>query len=404
MKTRILTTVAVLVLIGGLVAVGALWRAGRRQPPAEVGGIAEAGETGRGAASGTASEPIVHLSDEQMKQFDVQTGVAGPGRIRVELVLPGEVALNADRVAHVVPRVTGVVREVRMNLGDTVRGGEVMAILESRELADATAAVLAARERVVLARSNFTREEQLWQKKISPEQDYIQARNSLAEASIEQRTAEQKLRALGFSDEYIAQLPSRSDRDVIIYQIAAPFAGTVIEKHINLGEVLKDDTAAFVLADLSSVWVNLDVQQKDLPLVRVGQMAEIGAGSGAPEVRGRVSFVEPIAYETNRTTHARVVIANSDGRWRPGLFVTGRLAIDDLEVPVLVSNDALLMVGGKMCVFVQVPDGFRLRPVSPGRNDGTHTEISGGLAPGEVYVTKGAITLKSELEKPETEP
>lgn len=401
MKTRILTTVSVLVLIGGLAAVGALWRAGRRQPAAEAGGNTEAGGSGRAAA---ASEPTVHLSEDQMKQFDVQTGVAGPGRIRVELVLPGEVALNADRVAHIVPRVSGVVKEVRNNLGDTVRSGEVMAVLESRELADAAAAVLAARERVVLGRSNFEREEQLWKKKISPEQDYIQARNSLAEASIEQRTAEQKLRALGFSDEYIAQLPSRSDREAIIYQIAAPFAGTVIEKHINLGEVLKDDTAAFVLADLSSVWVNLDVHQKDLPLVQVGQMAEIGAGSGAPEVRGRVSFIEPIAYETNRTTHARVVIANSNGRWRPGLFVTGRVALNDVEVPVLVSNEALLMVGGKMCVFVREQDGFRLRPVTSGRNDGTRTEISGGLTPGEIYVTRGAITLKSELEKPEAEP
>jgi membrane fusion protein, heavy metal efflux system len=349
------------------------------------------------------SEDMLRFTDSQIKEFGITTESAAAGTLRIDVVLPGEVVLNADRVAHVVPRVSGVVREVRKNLGDSVRRGEVMAVMESRELADSTAALLAARQRVSLAQSSYEREDQAWRKKVSPEQDYIEAKNKLAEANIELHTAEQKLRALGFSNEYIAQLPGRKDDGTILYQIAAPFKGTVIEKHINIGEVLKDDSPAFLVADLSVVWVNLDVQQKDLPLVRVGQTASIGTGNEASNIVGHIQFLDPIATETNRTIHARIVVPNEDGRLRPGLFVTGRILAQSIRVPMLIPNDALVMVDGKMCLFVKFRDAFRSQPVTAGRTDGRYTEILQGLSPGQRYVAKGAFTLKSEMEKPEAE-
>ncbi len=348
-------------------------------------------------------EGIVTLTSAQVKEFGVETGVAGPGRLRVEIVLPGEVTLNADRVGHVIPRVQGVVREVRKNLGDNVRRGEVMAVLESRELADSTAALLAARERLNLAQSNFAREEQLWRKKISSEQDFIQAKIVLAESGIALHNAEQKLRALGFSDDYIARLSNRPETAAIFYEMIAPFDATIIEKHVSLGEVLREDSNAFVIADLSTVWANLDVNQMDLALIQTGQIARIGAGNMAATVEGRISFLEPIAQETNRTIHARVVIPNATGIWRPGLFVTGRIAVDDIRIPVLVPNEALILVGGKTSLFLKEGDKFRIQAVSTGRTDGTSTEITRGLAAGQAYVTKGAFTLKSELGKPEAE-
>jgi cobalt-zinc-cadmium efflux system membrane fusion protein len=402
MTRKRIGSIAMLMVVAGIIIAAIIFReriAG--------GGLAAPGDRepaapqGTNTAAGAAS--VVHLSELQIKQFGVETGVAGPGRLRLEVVLPGEVTLNADRVAHVVPRVTGVVREVRKNLGDNVLRGEIMAVLESRELADGTAAYLAARERLNLAQTNFAREEQLWQKKISPEQDYIQAKNAVAECGIELRNAEQKLRALGFSDDYIIRLPDRPEKAAIIYEMAAPFDATIIEKHISLGEVLKEESAAFVIADLSSVWVNLDVHQKDLPLIQLGQTAAVGIGNSGPTVEGRISFLEPMAEETNRTIHARVVLPNTGGRWRPGLFVTGRIAVDDVKVPILVPNEALIMIGGKNCLFLKDEDKFRLQPITAGRTNGTSTEILQGLGAGQIYVIRGAFTLKSELGKPEEE-
>jgi cobalt-zinc-cadmium efflux system membrane fusion protein len=404
MKKGHMALIVVLLMIAGIGAAAVLlWHAsvGRRLVPSPDGSPAASRVQDPEAAAGIGG--IVHLSAAQIRQFGVETAVAGPGRLRMEVVLPGEVALNADRVAHVVPRISGVVSEVRKNLGDAVRRGEILAVLESRELADGVAALLAAQQRLTLAEANFAREEQLWRKKISPEQDYILAKNEVAERRIELRTAEQRLRALGFSDNDIANFLERPDQAAIRHEMKAPFDGTIIEKHISLGEMLSEESVAFVLADLSTVWVKLNVHQKDLPRIRVGQAAAIGVGSMAPGAMGRISFLEPLAEETNRTIRARIVLPNDDGRWRPGLFVTGRIMVEDVNAAVLAPNTALVMFEGKSCVFVKEGDGFRLQSIQAGRTDGTITEILQGLEAGMTYVAKGAFTLKSELGKPEEE-
>ena len=207
-------------------------------------------------------EKIVRLNEAEMNEFGIKISTAGSGKIKVQLSFPGEVVTNADRLVHVVPRVPGIVLDVRKNLGDYVQAGEVIAILESRELADAKAAFLAAMEREKLTRTNFIREETLWKKKISAEQDYLEAKRALADAVIELRSSEQKLHVLGFSDTYLSKLTDQPEVEYTKYVMTAPASGTIIQKHITRGEVLKDDTEAFVVADLSTVWVNKHLPER----------------------------------------------------------------------------------------------------------------------------------------------
>lgn len=342
---------------------------------------------------------VVRLDEAEMKEFGIEVGTAESGNLQMHVSLPGEVAINADRRAHMVPRVPGIVRQVRKNLGDYVHTSEVMAVLESRELADLKSAYLAAKERVALTEANFRREEDLWKKKISAEKDYLEAKQALAEARIELRSAEQKLHAIGFSEKYLAQLSGHPDIAFTRYQLVAPFSGTVIEKHIVLGEVLKDDTEAYVVADLSTVWVNLNVYQKDLPFVRKGQPVIISAGHGIPDAQGEISYVGPLVGEQTRTALARVVLPNPEGHWRPGLFVTGKITVENLEVPLLVPKTALQTVEDKLSVFIKTEGGFKPQPVTVGRTNETHVEITSGLTPGQEYVMNGAFTLKAQLSK-----
>lgn len=345
----------------------------------------------------------VSLTAEQMLNFGVQTRPAGAGRLTITLSIPGEIVMNADRVAHVVPRVSGIVKEVRKNIGDPVRQGEVVAVLESREMADAVSSFMAARQRASLAESTLKREEQLWLKKISAEQDYLNAKGDQVEAAIELSTSEQKLHAIGFSQAQVDSLPEQSDPPSTSYEMRAPFDATIIEKHIALGEVLKDDSDAFTIADLSSVWVNLDVQQKDLPGIRRGQAVILTDGPGVPEIRAAISYIEPTVIQESRTVHARVVIPNVNGKWRPGTYVSGKVAIEERTAPVLVPNEAILLIEGKPSVFVRTDRGFAPRQVQTGQTDGLLTEILAGLQPGQIYVSAGAFTLKSEMNKPEAE-
>ncbi|MBW1788659.1 MAG: efflux RND transporter periplasmic adaptor subunit, partial [Deltaproteobacteria bacterium] len=280
-----------------------------------------------------------------------------------------------------------------------VKAGEVMAVTDSRELADAKGGYLAARERLALANSKFKREEGLWKKKISSEQEYLDARQAMVETRIEIRSAEQKLHALGFSERYVRNLPNQPDVELTRYKILAPIDGTVIAKHITLGEALKEDAEIFVVADLSSVWADLRVYQKDLAKIRKGQKAVITVQNYPEGIRGEIFYVGPLVGESTRTGLARVELPNPEGRLRPGSFITAKVAVDIVKDSLIVPKSALLNVHGETSVFVQTDEGFEPRPVQLGKANETDVEITGGLDFGDQYVAKGGFTLKAQLSK-----
>ena len=340
---------------------------------------------------------IIELSKEQIKEICIELGTATGGKIDVYVNLPGEVAVNADRMAHIFPLVSGVVGEVKKKLGDAVKAGEVMAVIRSRDLADAKAGYLAAIERYDFAKTIFEREEKLWKEKISSEQDYLGAKKGFAEAKIEMRSFEQKLHALGFSEEYLEKLPLEQESQLTKFEITAPFDGTVIDKHITLGEVVSDAADVFVVADLSSVWVDLHVYPKDLMKIRKGQKVVISAGQMMPDAEGVISYVGPVVGAESRTALARVVLPNTTGIFRPGLFVTAKVAVDDVEADVIVRKSAVQTFGGKKCVFIKDEHGFEPSFVNLGQSNTGFVQVTSGLDPGQQYVTKGAFELKATI-------
>jgi len=265
---------------------------------------------------------VVRLSAAQRQQLGIEVAVAQAGTLETRLTLPGNITLNTERVVRIVPRIPGVVQEARKRVGDQVRAGEVLAVIDSQELSDAKAGYLAAGERLALAESTFAREKSLWEKKISAEQDYLAAKQALTEARIELQAAKHKLQGLGLSEASLKQPSARPDVSLTRYEILSPLAGTVIEKHITAGELLKDDTEAFVVADLSTVWVTLHVPPTALPLVQKGQRVLISAGPAMPEAEGKINYVAPVLLEETRTAVTRVELP------QPGRALATRLVCD----------------------------------------------------------------------------
>ncbi len=344
-------------------------------------------------------EKLVHLDAGELEEFGIAVRVAGAGSLHAYVESPGEIGVNADRLAHIVPRVRGVVQDVKKTLGDQVRAGELMAVLQSRELADAKATFLAARGRLELAEANYDREEGLWKKNISTEREYLEAKQVVAEAHISLHAAEQKLYAFGFSAEYVEALPRDPKEGLTRYQIVSPFGGTVIEKHITLGEMLEADTQAFIVADLSSVWVNLNIYQKDMGRIHKGQSVIIAAGHDQLESVGEISYVGAMVGEQTRTALARVVIGNEAGAWRPGMFVSARIAVESFDVTLRIERSALQTIDGETSVFVREGGAFEARPVTVGRSDQESVEVISGIKAGEEYVAEGGFTLKAQLAK-----
>lgn len=336
-------------------------------------------------------EGKIELSDAQVRGAGIRIDTAAPARIRGALQLAGEIRFNEDRTAHVVPRLAGIVESVTADLGQQVRKGQVLAVIASTAVSEMRSELLAAQRRQTLAQLTYDREKKLWQDKISAEQDYLQAQQAQREAEIATQNARQKLAAIGATAGTAGAL-SR-------YELRAPFDGAIVEKHIALGEAVKEDSNVFMISDLSSVWAEMIVPARDLGIVRVGERATVKATSMGSVSTGKVSYVGSLLGEQTRTAKARVTLANPKLAWRPGLFVNVELTSDERNAPVAVLADAIQTVNDNPTVFVKVDGGFVGQVVTTGSSDGKYTEILTGLRPGTAYAASGSFVIKAEQGK-----
>lgn len=255
---------------------------------------------------------------EDFARFGVTLATAGPADVDAGVELPGEIRPNADRLAHVAARFPGIARAVRARVGDAVRAGDVLAVVESESLAT--------------------------------------------------------------------------------YEVRAAFDGTVIDRHVAPGEAVTRERPLFVVADLSTVWVDVSVYQPALAAVRVGQPVTFTSDGGALAATGSVSYVSPVVDQATRTARARVVLPNDDGRWRPGTFVTATV-LEPTPVAVAVPRRALQRHEGREVVFVVDGERFVARPVVVGRTGRTVAEITSGVEAGERVADDRSFLVKAELGK-----
>lgn len=339
----------------------------------------------------TNEEGKIELTDAQVKASGVTLQTAGAARIKSTLQMPGEIRFNEDRTAHVVPRVAGVVEAVHANLGQLVKKGAILAVISSTTLSGQRSELLASQKRLDFARTTYAREKQLWEEKISAQQDYLKAQQDLREAEIALQNVQQQLKALGAN--------SSASGGLNRFELRAPFDGMVVEKHITLGESAKEDVNVFTLSDLSTVWAEIVVPAKDLDKVRMGGETVVRSTTSDSKAAGKVAYVGALIGEQTRSAKARVVLQNPNMAWRPGLFVNVELTASEAEVPVAVAAEAIQSVNDKPVVFMRVAGGFVAQPVTLGRTDGKFVEIVKGLKSGVPYAAAGSFVIKAELGK-----
>ena len=344
-------------------------------------------------------EGKVQLGPDQVTSAGIVIATAGPRTMRTTIALPGEVTADATRVARVVPRLQGVVTEAFKKAGDRVRRGELMALVNSRELAGAKSAYLGATQQVAFARVAAEREEALWKKKISAERDFLEATRVLDEALLKQRLSAQELQVLGVAADAIATLAAAPVDSLARHEVRAPLDGTVTERNVTVGESVAADTPIFTVTDLSTVWVELSVPAKDLGAVRQGQNGLVVSTDLGIEATGRIDFIGQLVGEATRAATARLTLTNSAGSWRPGLFVTVTLVREETTVPIAVSADAIQRFRDWQVVFVKFGDWFEARPLELGRTDGPWVEVVNGLTAGDHYAAANSFAVKAEIGK-----
>ncbi|MGX0891323.1 cobalt-zinc-cadmium efflux system membrane fusion protein [Pseudomonas sp. ADAK2 TE3594] len=394
MEKKLIIVAAATLALG--IGIGSMWpgNASIDAHADEAAEHADHAEEGAAADAEHAEEGRLELSTEQIAAAGIQLTEARAQNISLGLPFPGEVRFDEDRTAHVVPRVPGVVESVSVNLGQSVKKGQLLAVIASQQISDQRSEQAAAQRRLTLARTTYEREKKLWQDKISAEQDFLQARQALEEAEIALANARQKISVL--SGSVVATGGNR-------YELRAPFDGVVVEKHLTPGEVVDETTNAFTLSDLSRVWVTFGVSPKDLTKVQVGKPVTVSAPELNSEVAGTVAYVGSLLGEQTRTATVRVTLANPKGAWRPGLFVTALVATDSRQAKVAVPETAIQTVEDKPTVFVRTDDGFKAQPVELGSRAAGLVEVTQGLESGVQVAAAGSFVLKSELGKASAE-
>jgi cobalt-zinc-cadmium efflux system membrane fusion protein len=192
----------------------------------------------------------------------------------------------------------------------------------------------------------------------------------------------------------------QSNSSLTEYNITAPMAGRIVARSGMVGAAVDNGSVLYTLADLSSVWVDFAIYPQHVGVIKRGQPVTVVAATQPDLVaEGSVSYVGPLLEEDTRVSHGRIVLPNTDGRWQPGLYVNVIAIVDHAEVAVSVPDDAIIRSKFGPSVFLAKGTAFEVQPVTPGRTDGTRTEIIEGLEAGSVVVVRNAYLLKAELGK-----
>jgi len=365
-------------------------------------GEAHAGEEHAGHEEG-----FVALSAEKLQQVEIATAEVTERRLSAALETTGEVGYEEDRIAHVAPRVSGRVQRVPARLGDEVRRGDLLAVLDSVELGQAKAEYLAARTRAELAEQNYERERRLHADRITSERDMLEARAAHLEAASMRDAARETLRLYGLSLDRLDDLASGDPRASLL-EVRSPLAGRVVEKHATLGELATPQESLFTIADLGDVWIWIDVYERDLAQVHRGDDVEVVVEPFPGRTfSGEVSYLSPEVSAETRSIRARIDVENAERLLRPGMFASVRLVdphTQDAAPTLVVPEAAVVRRGEETLVFSPAGEGeggdgrrFAVREVRLGRQEGSWLEVLSGLAAGDEVVVAGTFFLESEL-------
>ncbi len=289
--------------------------------------------------------------------------------------------------------------------------------------------LLTAYSNLQLAKRTRDREEDLFRRKVNSEAELLAARNAFDSASAEYSSVretvefahsarlldvkralrsseanlqnrERRLHLLGVPESDVDGLGKEPDDRIAWYSLRSPIDGIVVEKHCVLGESVETSTRVFVVTDMTRVQLRFQIPPADLARVRMGQKVRVRVDGLEASGEGRVDYLGHVAEERTRMAEGRVFLPNPDGQWRPGLFGSVRIVLEEEEVKAALPVEAVFRHEGREVVFIEEEKRtYEPRPVRIGRRDSATVEILEGVKPGDKVVVKNAFVLKAELGK-----
>ncbi len=339
-------------------------------------------------------EAELTLSAEEIQAAGIKTAPLQEQDVGEQIAVTATIGANQDRYASIAPRVSGKVARVLVSQGDRVKRGQTLALIDSIEAGEAQSTYAQAVTESALANAAALRADKLFADQIIPQKDHLRARADADKAKAVLRAASERRHALGIGDH--PQQPGEPS----VFPVLAPFDGTVVEKKAVLGELAQPDKPLFAVADLSNVWIETDLFEKDLAKVKVGVPASVTVVAYPGQVfQGKVTFISSAMDKETRTIKARVDVANRDGKLKLGMFASAQIGTAGVAKALLLPEDAVVLIQGQATAFIQNGHGFTARAVEVGDKLRGQVVVKGGIRPGETVVVHGTYALKAKMLK-----
>lgn len=336
------------------------------------------------------------FSTAELKQFGITIAALSPQPLQSQLSLTANIVANQNRLAHVTPRIEGKLSKVIANLGDQVTAGQRLAEIDSIQMGEARAQYRSSQSELALALANYERISRLYEDKVVPQKQMIESQAALERARSAAYADSERLRMYGGLNKENSARHNGS-----IYVLTAPFAGIVLEKNAVIGELAKTTDSIFTIADLSTVWIEADVPEKDLKDIAIGKNASVTVSAYPQEVfTGKVSYLASMVDKTTRTVKARIELRNPEHKLRIDMFATAVLSHANGQLALLVPADAIVMLQGIPHVYIAQQNHaqsatFTARPVALGQRLNEQVEIKSGVREGERIAQSGVYALKA---------
>jgi len=352
----------------------------------------------------------------------VETEVVTPQLIAGAIRATGKILVSEDRIAAIGPVHEGRLVRLYAGQGSVVRKGQKLADLQSADIDEAEADYLKAladyenakrtsEAEVKLAQQTYDRTKMLYEKTIaagkalqSAEHD-LQVARATAESSVASTkaaltSARHRLLILGLKESDMNSLANKSDF-AAVFSLTSPISGTVVERNATVGATVGSDATLFKIVDISSVWIDANVFEKDVARVKLGQQVNVSVTAFPGSVfTGKVILVSTVVDPDTRSVKVRTEVQNRDGRLKPDMFANVEIITDVNRTSISIPQTALLNDAGQSIVFVAAGNDFEKRTVTTGIQSDNRIEITSGLKAGDKVVTKGNYLLLQQS-KPE---
>jgi cobalt-zinc-cadmium efflux system membrane fusion protein len=316
-----------------------------------------------------------------------------------ELTCNGSVSFNENRYAQIRPRVDGILRHIRLDVGAVVHAGDELAIVDSATLGEYKASFVYAVVNVKYTETYCERLRRLAEQQAIPSKTLFEMEHMLQEQQLDVARARQKLVNLGFTPDQIDKFVADNDTHAEL-TITAPWDGVLVQRHAVEGEAVSGSVPVFAIADLGTMWVQLSVYESDLRRIHLDQpLTFVPDGLPDQSFAGKVTWISPEVDAQTRTIRVRGEVSNAGGALRSNMFGKGRLVVQSSRDSLVVPPEAVQVYGDRNVVFVpKDPQHFDVRNVEIGIKGADYWEVKSGLSAGEQVVTTGSFLLKSNLE------